>query len=81
LFKKFRKRKDVFFEHMEKLAEKAAEIVVAFRQQLDHPEDAQARLAAVKAVEHEADRLLHATIGELHRTFVTPLDRNEINTI
>jgi predicted phosphate transport protein (TIGR00153 family) len=81
LFKKFRQKKDVFFEHMERLAEKAAEIVVAFREQLDHPEDARARLAAVKAVEHEADRMLHATIGELHRTFVTPLDRNEINTI
>ncbi|MCK6458435.1 MAG: DUF47 family protein [Planctomycetes bacterium] len=35
----------------------------------------------MKAIEHEADRCLHETIGDLHRTFVTPLDRNEISTI
>lgn len=81
MFKKLGRKKDVFFEHMEKLAEKAQEIVTAFRAQLDHPEEAQSRLAAVKAIEHEADRLLHGTIGDLHRTFVTPLDRNEISTI
>ncbi len=81
MFKRLIPRKDVFFEHMETLAAKAAEIVGAFRAQLDHQEDSPARLAAVKAIEHEADRILHATIEDLHRTFVTPLDRNEISTI
>lgn len=81
MFKRLGRKRDPFFEQMEVLAAKAEEIVTAFRAQLDHPEDAQARLAAVKDIEHEADRLLHGTIGDLHRTFVTPLDRNEINTI
>jgi len=81
LFKRLMRRKDVFFDQMESLATKAAEIVGAFRAQLDHQEDAQARLAAVKAIEHEADEILHSTIEDLHRTFVTPLDRNEISTI
>ncbi len=81
MFKRLIPRKDVFFDRMESLASKAAEIVGAFRAQLDHQEDAQARLAAVKAIEHEADEILHATIEDLHRTFVTPLDRNEISTI
>jgi len=81
LFKRLIPRKDVFFDHMESLATKAAEIVGAFRAQLDHQDDAQARLAAVKAIEHEADGILHSTIEDLHRTFVTPLDRNEISTI
>jgi len=81
LFKKLLRKKDTFFEHMEALCAKAGEIVVAFRAQLDHPAEAKARVAAVKAIEHEADRILHETIGNLHRTFVTPLDRNEISTI
>ena len=81
MFKRLMRRKDVFFDQMESLATKAAEIVGAFRAQLDHQEDAQARLAAVKAIEHEADEILHSTIEDLHRTFVTPLDRNEISTI
>jgi len=81
LFKKLGKKKDAFFERMEALAARAEEIVTAFRAQLDHPGEAQARLAAVKEIEHAADRILHETIGDLRRTFVTPLDRNEINTI
>ena len=81
MFKRLIPKKDVFFDHMEALAGKAAEIVVAFRAQLQHPDDAQVRLAAVKEIEHEADRILHTTIADLHRTFVTPLDRNEISTI
>lgn len=81
MFKRLIPKKDVFFDHMEALAGKAAEIVVAFRAQLDHHEEAQARVAAVKEIEHAADHILHATIADLHRTFVTPLDRNEISTI
>jgi predicted phosphate transport protein (TIGR00153 family) len=81
VFRRLIPKKDVFFDHMEGLAAKAAEILVAFRAQLDHPAEAQARLAAVKAIEHQADHLLHTTIADLHRTFVTPLDRNEISTI
>jgi predicted phosphate transport protein (TIGR00153 family) len=81
VFRRLIPKKDVFFDHMEGLAAKAGEILVAFRAQLDHPAEAQARLAAVKAIEHEADDLLHTTIADLHRTFVTPLDRNEISTI
>jgi predicted phosphate transport protein (TIGR00153 family) len=81
VFRRLIPKKDVFFDHMEGLAAKAGEILVAFRALLDHPAEAQARLAAVKAIEHEADDLLHTTIADLHRTFVTPLDRNEISTI
>jgi predicted phosphate transport protein (TIGR00153 family) len=81
VFKRLIPKKDVFFDHMEALAGKAAEIVVAFRKQLERPDNAQALLAAVKTIEHEADHILHATIADLHRTFVTPLDRNEISTI
>ena len=81
MFKRLIPRKDVFFDHMEALAAKASEIVGAFRAQLEHQDDAQARLAAVKAIEHAADEILHATIEDLHRTFITPLDRNEISTI
>jgi hypothetical protein len=81
VFRRLIPRKDVFFDHMDALAAKAAEILVAFREQLDHLDEGQPRVAAVKDVEHAADRILHETLADLHRTFVTPLDRNEISTI
>jgi len=81
LFGKLIPRKDVFFQRMEELATKATEILAAFKEQIGRPEEAQVLLAKVKSIEHEADRILHETIEDLHRTFVTPLDRNEISTI
>jgi predicted phosphate transport protein (TIGR00153 family) len=81
VFRKIMPKKDVFFEHMEALAGKAGEILAAFRRQLENPAEARALLAAVKDVEHEADHILHTALEELQRSFITPLDRNEISTI
>ena len=35
-------------------------------------------LKQIEAVEHECDSIAHMTIDLLHRTFITPLDRDEI---
>lgn len=37
--------------------------------------------AAVKGVEHEGDELTHEAYEQLHRVFVTPLDREDIGAI
>jgi uncharacterized protein len=36
---------------------------------------------AIKEVEHTCDNLTHEIIQRLHRTFVTPLDREDIHTL
>ena len=35
----------------------------------------------IKEVEHKCDNLTHEIIQRLHRTFVTPLDREDIHTL
>ena len=35
----------------------------------------------IKEVEHKCDFLTHAVIQRLHKTFVTPLDREDIHTL
>jgi len=37
--------------------------------------------AAIKAVEHEADALTREIIGRIDRTFVTPIDREDIHLL
>src|SRR4051812_45236338 len=39
------------------------------------------RIARILELEHSADRVTHETVALLHRTFVTPLDREEIHRL
>jgi predicted phosphate transport protein (TIGR00153 family) len=75
------KKKDVFFRDMALLAGKGAEIVAALRTMFDDFPHVEERIARIKAIEDEADAIAHETISRLHRTFITPIDRNEINRI
>ena len=81
VFRKLLPKKDIFFRHLESAADKAVEIVAAFRALLDHLDDAERHVQAVKDLEHAADEVLHRVLAELHQSFITPLDRNEISTI
>jgi len=40
--------------------------------------DVRAKVAAIKNLEHQGDSITHRIIENLHRTFVTPLDREDI---
>ena len=81
MFRKVLPRKDVFFRHMEGAAGKAVEIVAAFRDLLAHMDDRESRVLKIREIEHAADQTLHEVLADLHRTFVTPLDRNDISKI
>ncbi len=39
------------------------------------------RIARILELEHHADRVTHETVALLHRTFVTPLDREDIHRL
>jgi predicted phosphate transport protein (TIGR00153 family) len=54
------------------IARKLVELLNTF------PEDGRERVAAVKDLEHEGDRLTHELVDLLNRTFVTPFDRDDM---
>jgi predicted phosphate transport protein (TIGR00153 family) len=45
------------------------------------PNEAESRVRCIKEYEHECDSVTHMTIDLIHRTFITPLDRDEIMTL
>jgi uncharacterized protein len=81
VFRKLLPKKDRFFVYMEGCAARAVEIVQAYRHLITDLKDAEARVAKVREIEHAADEQLHEILLELQRSFITPLDRNEISTI
>jgi uncharacterized protein len=45
------------------------------------PAQVSAKVAAIKKLEHEADQITHNVIDRINRTFVTPIDREDIHLL
>ncbi len=68
---------DMFNQHAE-LCVKGAREMVALMTNFD---DLEMRVHAIEAIEKEADKVTHNTIEMLHKTFITPLDRDDIHQL
>jgi len=71
-------REEKFFDLFEELAKKIDEGAQLFLDMLTHYDSFQTRLVKLKELEHEADVITHRTYEKMHKTFLTPLDREDI---
>ena len=67
-----------FFAHFEHQGKKTVEGCRAFLEMVEQPGNMEARAERVKQIEHECDEITHAVVEALHKTFITPIDRNDI---
>ena len=65
---------DKFAEQMS-LCKKAAQQLMDM---IENYDDIAAKAEAIHKTEHEADNLLHEILDELNRSFITPIDREDI---
>jgi uncharacterized protein len=78
LFKKDEKFFNIFGQMTVHIRE-AAEILIDM---VRNPEtDLAARAAKIKDLEHKGDELTHSVIDELNKTFITPIDREDIHDL
>jgi predicted phosphate transport protein (TIGR00153 family) len=70
-----------FFDHFEEQGRKTVEGCRAFLEMVDSARDLDAQAERVKQIEHECDEITHAVVAGLHKTFITPIDRNDIYTL
>lgn len=68
---------DLFNEHAEYCVKGAKEMVAL----MTNFDDLEIRVHAIEAIEKEADKVTHATLDALHKTFITPLDRDDIHQL
>jgi len=71
-------RDEKFYDMFEELANKIEEGGNMFTDILNNYEQSEAKIAKLKEIEHEADIITHRTYEKMHRTFLTPLDREDI---
>lgn len=68
---------DLFVQHAD-LCVKGAKEMVALMTNFD---DLENRVHAIEGIEKQADKVTHHTLDLLHKTFITPLDRDDIHQL
>ena len=71
-------REEKFFELFEESARNIVKASQVLKQLIDTGDSVEQRAEEIKELEHTGDNILHEIIARLHRTFVTPFDREDI---
>ncbi len=71
-------REENFFEYFEVLADKISEGGQLFMEMTQKKDYSEAIVTKLKQIEHEADSITHKTYERMHKTFLTPIDREDI---
>jgi uncharacterized protein len=67
-----------FYDLIEKLGKSAQDITGEFKFLMTHWSNLEIQRQKVKTIEHEADLVAHEIFDRLNRTFITPIDREDI---
>jgi len=74
-------RDEVFFDLFNEMAKRTIRAATLLKQLFAEPGQLDHYVAQIKAVEHEADNLTHDIINRIDKTFVTPIDREDIHLL
>jgi predicted phosphate transport protein (TIGR00153 family) len=75
-------RNEEFFDLFTEVANRNKEAAQFLRELFEAPPDRRTPIVeAIKRLEHEADQVTHEVVNRLDRTFITPLDREDIHQL
>jgi predicted phosphate transport protein (TIGR00153 family) len=72
---------DLFNAHAELIVEGGQQLVAMMSALAAGAPGVEAYAAAIDKAETSADKVTHETVAQLHKTFITPLDRDEIHQL
>jgi len=78
---KFLPKEVHFSDNFEELADKIQEGGMLFVEILNDYKNSKDKASKFKVIEHEADTITHRIYQDLHKTFITPLDREDIYSL
>ena len=75
-------REEEFFDLFTEVANRNKDAVEHLRKLFEaQPDRRTPHIEAIKRLEHEADQVTHEVVNRLDRTFITPLDREDIHQL
>ncbi len=72
---------ELFNQHAEQIVAGGRELVALLSDLTQSPETARLHAEAIDEIETRADRITHDVISLLHKTFITPIDREDIHQL
>jgi hypothetical protein len=74
-------REGRFFDLFDRGADLIIEGALEFRKMISDLSGAEKYSDTIKDIEHKADNITHQTVEMLHKTFITPIDRDDIHQL
>jgi len=74
-------KEEKFFDIFEEAADNVQKGACAFRDLVANWSLTSEKIKLIRDLEHEGDRMTHEVIDKLNRTFITPLDREDIHAL
>jgi predicted phosphate transport protein (TIGR00153 family) len=74
-------REEKFFVLFEQGAQNAVKIAHQLKDMVNTWENVKERVEMITTLEHDGDAITHQVMAQLYRTFVTPLDREDISLL
>jgi uncharacterized protein len=71
-------KEEKFFDLLEEAMDNAIKAAVTFRTMCQDWSLSSPHIQKIRDLEHEGDRMTHEVIDKLNRTFITPIDREDI---
>ena len=81
MFEKLMPREVAFFDYFENMGAKISEGCAAVLDLLEDYTNVPDKARRIKVIEHEGDLITHQCIEMLHKTFITPFDRDSIHRL
>ena len=81
MLSKIMPREGRFFDLFEQSSNLIEEAAQQFKKMLSDLPHAESHAHTIKDIEHRADDVTHQTVEMLHKTFITPIDREEIHQL
>jgi len=77
----FQSNREKFYDFFEALADKLEEGSKLFTEIIGNYEYSEFKVGKLKEIEHEADHITHQVYKRMHKSFLTPLDREDIYSL
>ncbi len=74
-------RDDFFWTSFISMGERAVEAAIELEQLVKEPAQVVTHAKRLSDIERQADDIIHGVMGALHKTWITPLDREEIHAL
>jgi len=74
-------KEEKFFDILEEAADNVEKAAHAFHDLVRNWSPESDKIKLIRDLEHEGDRMTHEVIDKLNRTFITPLDREDIHNL